>query len=274
MALLRGASDCDPAVDCTPNAREVCARLWRAKEAACATKRGPWRGLCPAPKYTDPATGHLRDCKRGCCAPQEPEPCLSQCAACNGCYESGAHLAESQQCSALHYSTGACATCEKCGTGPECAEECKPCWSGFEACLPCGSSCAECKECWDARITPHDDDGHLPVAVAEREATTCEPTCEDCDACWADPGKQLAADECFAAHKGNEVCHDCEACVSEHGDWAGPCSATCETCRQSSVWVECDQCTDRCQACSACWAEPVGLVRRHRAVQRQRPHTR
>jgi len=58
------AGDCD----CHPDVVEACEKLWADKEAECEAHKEEWAGMCSAPQYTDPTTGELRDCQKGCCS--------------------------------------------------------------------------------------------------------------------------------------------------------------------------------------------------------------
>jgi len=63
---------------CDPDVVETCKGLWEAKEAECEEHKEEWAGMCSAPQYTDPNTGELRDCQKGCCSEAGQETGMEQ----------------------------------------------------------------------------------------------------------------------------------------------------------------------------------------------------
>jgi hypothetical protein len=67
------AGDCD----CDQEVVDNCKALWEQKEAECEEHKEEWAGMCSAPQYTDPSTGELRDCQKGCCSEAGQETAMN-----------------------------------------------------------------------------------------------------------------------------------------------------------------------------------------------------
>jgi hypothetical protein len=256
--IIPNPDGCDPEKDCDPQVVETCKQLWEDKLAECEANAEAWAGFCPAPKYTDPVSGELRDCKQGCCSEamedlhegMEEEPCMMPCHECDMCHNdlTEEDWQKADGCFMEAEQSEACHACHECDWSDmqHCEEVCEPCYDGFQKCSPCSGTCDSCHHCWEE--VHHMDE--MPPAEHEYEEGPCDGPCAACDGCWMDEEMMKKSEECWEEKSNTPECSACHEC-----DWMDPdhCDSICSTCWDMEA--ECDVCADTCESCNMCWEE-------------------
>lgn len=136
---------------------------------------------------TDPAMGSGMGAEAGMGSGSGmPEfPCSESCQPCDKCWAETDPMA-AEPCFKAQDESEQCQKCNRCNWEhpQECEEQCKPCWDGYSACMPCQGECKSCDDCMHEQMPPLDhmegdatgSGEHPPMPAGEHPPMTGDAT--------------------------------------------------------------------------------------------------